>query len=167
MGKFGLIASSNPILFGALRMGILFLCLVPFCNLKIPPKKYFVPLFGFSICMGAGVNMFLYLSIDAASILAPITIGAQLAIPFAINLRSLFLKETISIKKWILISWIFLKRFFSPIFFRIEYFSCLASCSISPMFAPFDVDVVLSVPFLIIDDDSPPPNIFSHSWCLA
>ena len=28
MGKFGLIASSNPILFGALRIGILFLCLV-------------------------------------------------------------------------------------------------------------------------------------------
>ena len=103
MGKFGLIASSNPILFGALRMGILFLCLAPFCNLKIPPKKYFLPLFGFSICMGAGVNMFLYLSIDAASILAPITIGAQLSIPFAIIISSLFLRESISFKKWILI----------------------------------------------------------------
>ena len=103
MGKFGLNASPNPILFGALRMGIVFLCLLPFSNLKIPPKKYFLPLIGFSIFMGAGVNMFLYLSIDAASILAPITIGAQLAIPFAIILSSLFLKETISFKKWILI----------------------------------------------------------------
>ena len=103
MGKFGLNASSNPILFGALRMGIVFLCLLPFCQLKIPPKKYFLPLFGFSVCMGAGVNMFLYLSIDAASILAPITIGAQLSIPFAIILSSLFLNESISLKKWILI----------------------------------------------------------------
>ena len=103
MGKFGLNASSNPILFGALRMGIVFLCLLPFCQLKIPPKKYFLPLFGFSVCMGAGVNMFLYLSIDAASILAPITIGAQLSIPFAIILSSLFLYESISLKKWILI----------------------------------------------------------------
>ena len=103
MGKFGLITSSKPILFGAMRMGILFLCLAPFCNLKIPPKKYFLPLFGFSICMGAGVNMFLYLSIDAASILAPITIGAQLSIPFAIIISSLFLRESISFKKWILI----------------------------------------------------------------
>tara|TARA_B100001123_G_scaffold81783_1_gene93241 strand:+ start:123 stop:767 length:645 start_codon:yes stop_codon:yes gene_type:complete len=53
--------------------------------------------------MGAGVNMFLYLSLDAASILAPVTIGAQLSIPFAIILSSLFLSESISFKKWILI----------------------------------------------------------------
>ena len=103
MGKFGLIDSSNPILFGSLRMGILFLCLAPFCKLKIPPKKYLLPLFGFSICMGAGVNMFLYLSIYTSSILAPITIGAQLSIPFAIILSSMFLSESISFKKWILI----------------------------------------------------------------
>ena len=103
MGKFGLNASSNPILFGALRMGIVFLCLIPFCKIKIPEKKYYLPLLGFSICMGAGVNMFLYLSLDAASILAPITIGAQLSIPFAIILSSFFLRESISFKKWILI----------------------------------------------------------------
>jgi len=103
LGKFGLNASLNPILFGALRMGIVFLCLVPFCKIKIPPRKYFLPLLGFSICMGAGVNMFLYLSLDAVSILAPITIGAQLAIPFAIILSSFFLSENISFTKWILI----------------------------------------------------------------
>jgi len=103
VGKFGLNASINPILFGALRMGIVFLILFPFCKIKIPPKKYFLPLFGFSICMGAGVNMFLYLSLDVSSIIAPITIGAQLSIPFAIILSSLFLKESISFKKWILI----------------------------------------------------------------
>ena len=103
LGKFGLNASVNPILFGALRMGIVFLCLVPFCKIKIPPKKYFLSLLGFSICMGAGVNIFLYLSLDVASILAPITIGAQLSIPFAIILSSLFLSENISFKKWILI----------------------------------------------------------------
>ena len=103
LGKFGLNASLNPILFGALRMGIVFLCLVPFCKIKIPPRKYFLPLLGFSICMGAGVNMFLYLSLDVVSILAPITIGAQLAIPFAIILSSLFLSESLSFKKWILI----------------------------------------------------------------
>ncbi len=103
LGKFGLNASLNPILFGALRMGIVFLCLVPFCKIKIPPRKYFLPLLGFSICMGAGVNIFLYLSLDVVSILAPITIGAQLAIPFAIILSSLFLSENVSFKKWILI----------------------------------------------------------------
>ena len=103
LGKFGLNTSINPILFGALRMGIVFLCLVPFCKIKVPPKKYFLPLIGFSIFMGAGVNMFLYLSLDVASIIAPITIGAQLAIPFAIIISSIFLSEGISFKKWILI----------------------------------------------------------------
>tara|TARA_B100000131_G_C18068485_1_gene593511 strand:+ start:677 stop:1321 length:645 start_codon:yes stop_codon:yes gene_type:complete len=53
--------------------------------------------------MGAGVNMFLYLSLNVSTILAPITIGAQLSIPFAIILSSLFLSESISYKKWILI----------------------------------------------------------------
>ena len=103
LGKFGLNTSINPLLFGALRMGIVFLCLVPFCKIKVPPKKYFLPLIGFSIFMGAGVNMFLYLSLDVASIIAPITIGAQLAIPFAIIISSIFLSEGISFKKWILI----------------------------------------------------------------
>ena len=103
LGKFGLNASINPIMFGALRMVIVFLCLIPFCKIKIPQKKYYLPLLGFSICMGAGVNMFLYLSLEAASILAPITIGAQLSIPLAIIISSLFLSESISFKKWILI----------------------------------------------------------------
>ena len=53
--------------------------------------------------MGAGVNMFLYLSINAVTLLAPITIGAQLSIPFAILISSLFLKENISLKKWFFI----------------------------------------------------------------
>ena len=103
LGKFGLNASMNPIFFGALRMGFVFLCLLPFCKIIIPKKKYLLPLIGFSLCMGAGVNMFLYLSINAVTLLAPITIGAQLSIPFAILISSLFLKESISLKKWIFI----------------------------------------------------------------
>ena len=108
LGKFGLNASVNPILFGALRMGIAFLCLIPFCKITFPSKKYFLPLIGFSISMGVAVNFFLYVSIDTSSILAPITIGAQLSIPFAIILSSFFLKETISSKKWLLITTSFL-----------------------------------------------------------
>ena len=103
LGKFGLNSSMNPLLFGALRMGFVFLCLMPFCKIKIPEKKYILPLIGFSLCMGAGVNMFLYLSINSVSILAPITIGAQLSIPFAIMMSSLFLKESITRRKWIFI----------------------------------------------------------------
>ena len=112
LGKFGLNASMNPIFFGALRMGFVFLCLLPFCKIKIPEKKYILPLIGFSLCMGGGVNMFLYLSINAVTLLAPITIGAQLSIPFAILISSLFLKESISLKKWIFIFLSFFLCFF-------------------------------------------------------
>ena len=102
-GKLGLNDSIPPILFGALRMAVVFICLVPFFKFDIPEKKYFIPLIGFSICFGVGANLFLYLSINASSILAPITIGAQLSIPFGIILSSIFLNEKISYKKWLLI----------------------------------------------------------------
>ena len=102
-GKLGLNDSIPPILFGALRMAVVFICLVPFFKFYIPEKKFIVPLIGFSICIGVAVNMFLYLSINASSILAPITIGAQLSIPFGIILSSIFLNEKISYKKWLLI----------------------------------------------------------------
>ncbi len=102
-GKLGLNDSIPPILFGALRMAVVFICLVPFFKFYIPEKKFIIPLVGFSICFGVAVNMFLYLSINASSILAPITIGAQLSIPFGIILSSVFLKEKISYKKWLLI----------------------------------------------------------------
>ena len=84
-------------------MAVVFICLVPFFKFDIPEKKYFIPLIGFSICFGVGANLFLYLSINASSILAPITIGAQLSIPFGIILSSIFLNEKISYKKWLLI----------------------------------------------------------------
>ena len=102
-GKLGLNDTIPPILFGALRMAVVFICLVPFFKFYIPEKKFIVPLIGFSICFGVAVNMFLYLSINASSILAPITIGAQLSIPFGIILSSIFLSEKISYKKWLLI----------------------------------------------------------------
>ena len=102
-GKLGLNDSIPPILFGALRMAVVFICLVPFFKFYIPEKKFIIPLIGFSICFGVAVNMFLYLSINASSILAPITIGAQLSIPFGIILSSIFLNEKISHKKWLLI----------------------------------------------------------------
>ena len=101
--KLGINASTPPILFGALRMVIVFICLLPFLKFKLPDKKYFLPLFAFSVSMGAGVNLFLYLSVSASSILSPLVIGAQLSVPLAIIFSSIFIGESINYKKWILI----------------------------------------------------------------
>ncbi len=101
--KVGINASMPPILFAAIRMLIVFICLLPFLKFKLPNKKYLLPLLGFSFLMGVGVNLFLYLSVSASSILAPLVIGAQLSIPLAIIFSSIFIGESISNKKWILI----------------------------------------------------------------
>ena len=92
-----------PLLMGSLRMLVVFICLVPFWKFKIPDKKYWLPLFCFSISMGFIANVFMTLSLNIAEIVSPIIIGSQLAIPFAILLSSLFLKERVSLKKWMLI----------------------------------------------------------------
>jgi len=92
-----------PILMGSLRMLIVFICLIPFWRFKMPEKKYWLPLFFFSICMGFMANLFLTLSLKEAVIVSPIIIGSQLAIPFAILLSSFFLKEKVSFRKWIFI----------------------------------------------------------------
>ena len=101
--KLGINASMPPILFGAIRMIIVFICLLPFLKFKLPNKKYLLPLFGFAFSMGAGVNLFLYLSVNASSILSPIVIGAQLSVPLAIIFSSIFIRESISFNKWTLI----------------------------------------------------------------
>jgi len=95
--------SVPPILMGSIRMLIVFIFLIPFWRFKIPTKKYWLPLLGFSIFMGVGTNFFMNLSIYNANIISPTIIGSQLAIPFGILLSSIFLKENVSYKKWFFI----------------------------------------------------------------
>ena len=103
INKLALNTSLTPVLAASLRMFILFVCLVPFCKFKIPNKKYYLPLAGFSLSMGFGVFIFLNLSLQKATMVAPIIIGAQLAIPFAVLASSLFLGEKVTPKMWVLI----------------------------------------------------------------
>ena len=103
INKLALNTSLTPVLAASLRMFILFVCLVPFCKFKIPNKRYYLPLAGFSLTMGFGVFIFLNLSLQKATMVAPIIIGAQLAIPFAVLASSLFLGEKVTPKMWGLI----------------------------------------------------------------
>jgi O-acetylserine/cysteine efflux transporter len=103
VNKLALNTSLPPMLAGSLRMFILFICLLPFCKFKIPDKKYFLPLLGFCLSMGFGVFFFLNLSLGEATFVAPIIIGAQLAIPFALLASSVFLGEKVNTKQWLLI----------------------------------------------------------------
>ena len=67
--------SVPPILMGALRMLIVFICLIPFWKFKIPQRKYWFPLLGFAIFMGVGTNFFMNLSIKGLFLDKPNEIG--------------------------------------------------------------------------------------------
>jgi O-acetylserine/cysteine efflux transporter len=103
VGKLILNTSLPPMLMASIRMGIVFLCLIPLWKFKIPDKKYFIPLIGFSFSMGVGVFTFMNLALQKATVVSPIIIGAQLAVPFSIIISSIFLREKINLKKWLLV----------------------------------------------------------------
>ena len=92
--------SVPPILMASLRMGIVLILLIPFWRFRIPEKKYFPALIGFSICMGVMVYVFMTLALYHSTIISPVIVGSQLAIPFGILASAVLLGENISSKKW-------------------------------------------------------------------
>ena len=103
IAKLALNNSVPPILMASLRMGLVFIILIPFWKFKMPEKKYLKSLIAFSISMGVLVYVFMNLSLYHSSIISPIILGSQLAIPFGILASAIMLDENISFKKWILI----------------------------------------------------------------
>lgn len=101
--KLALNDSVPPILMASLRMGIVLILLIPFWKFRIPEKKYIPSLIAFSISMGVMVYVFMTLSLYYSSIISPVIVGSQLAIPFGVLASSIMLNENISSKKWILI----------------------------------------------------------------
>ena len=103
VAKLALNNSVPPILMASLRMGMVLVLLIPFWKFKLPEKKYFKSLIIFSISMGVLVYVFMNLSLFHSTIISPIILGSQLAIPFGIIASALILNENINKKKWILI----------------------------------------------------------------
>ena len=103
IAKLALNNSVPPILMASLRMGLVFIILIPFWKFKTPEKKYIKSLISFSICMGVLVYVFMNLSLYHSSIISPIILGSQLAIPFGILASAIILGENISLKRWFLI----------------------------------------------------------------
>ena len=101
--KLALNDSVPPILMASLRMGIVLILLIPFWKFRIPEKKYMSSLIAFSISMGVMVYVFMTLSLYYSSIISPVIVGSQLAIPFGVLASAIMLNENISSKKWILI----------------------------------------------------------------
>ena len=95
--KLALNESVPPILMASLRMGIVLIILIPYWRFKIPEKKYLPSLIAFSISMGVLVYVFMTLSLYHSSIISPVIVGSQLAIPFGVLLSALMLGESLSL----------------------------------------------------------------------
>ena len=103
VAKLALNNSVPPILMASLRMLLVLIILVPFWRFRLPEKKFYKPLIIFSISMGVLVYVFMNLSLYYSSIISPIILGSQLAIPFGILASAFILGENISRNKWLLI----------------------------------------------------------------
>ena len=103
VAKLVLNNSVPPILMASLRMAIVFIILIPLWKFKLPEKKYIKSLIAFSFFMGVLVYVFMNLSLYYSSIISPIIVGSQLAIPFGILASAVLLGENVSVKKWFLI----------------------------------------------------------------
>ena len=101
--KLVLNESVPPILMASLRMGMVLILLIPFWRFKVPQKKYILSLIAFSISMGVMVYLFMTLALYHSTIISPVIVGSQLAIPFGVLASAVMLGENISFKKWILI----------------------------------------------------------------
>jgi O-acetylserine/cysteine efflux transporter len=103
VAKLALNNSVPPILMASLRMLLVLIILIPFWRFRLPEKKFYKPLIIFSISMGVLVYVFMNLSLYYSSIISPIILGSQLAIPFGILVSAFILGENISKNKWLLI----------------------------------------------------------------
>ena len=102
VGKLG-INTIPPLLFTALRVGLIFLAFLPFFRFRLPEKRLIKPLIAFSLIMGIGTYVILYYALERLTIVAPIIIGSQTAIPIGLLLSLFILNEKVSFKKWMLI----------------------------------------------------------------
>ena len=103
VAKLALNNSVPPILMASLRMLLVLIILIPFWRFKLPDKEFYKPLIAFSVSMGVLVYVFMNLSLFYSSIISPIILGSQLAIPFGILASAFILHENISKNKWLLI----------------------------------------------------------------
>ena len=106
VGKIGTL-DAPPLFLSAMRVLCVFLFFLPFFKFRLPPRQLYLPLVGFAASMGVCTYAFMYYALSFTSIVAPIIIGAQLAIPFGLILSLIFLKEEISLFKWTLIFFAF------------------------------------------------------------
>ena len=99
VGKLG-VGHFPPFAFAGLRSAVLAAALVPLFRFQLPPRACWRPLIGFCLTMGTAVYATMYLALSLTDTVAPIIIGTQLSVPFAVLLGLVVLNEPVSRATW-------------------------------------------------------------------
>ena len=99
VGKLG-VDHFPPFAFAALRSAILAAALIPLFRFQLPDRANWPALAGFCLTMGTAVYATMYQALMLTDTIAPIIIGTQLSVPFAVLLGLVVLKEPVSRATW-------------------------------------------------------------------
>ena len=105
IGKIG-VSNVSALVFVTMRVGIMALFLIPFLKLSTFKSVNFKYIIFFTIAMGFIVYPMIYLSLEYSQSTSGIIILMQCSIPIGVLMSAIFLKENVSVKRWLVISFV-------------------------------------------------------------
>tara|TARA_B100001059_G_C17758617_1_gene541441 strand:+ start:254 stop:1087 length:834 start_codon:yes stop_codon:yes gene_type:complete len=105
VGKIG-VSNVSAFVFVTLRVGIMALLLLPFLKPSTFKSVNFKYILFFTISMGFIVYPMIYLSLEYSQSTSGIIILMQCSIPMGVLMSAIFLKEKVSIKRWLVIGFV-------------------------------------------------------------
>ena len=105
IGKIG-VSNVSALIFVTMRVGIMALFLIPFLKLSTFKSVNFKYIIFFTIAMGFIVYPMIYLSLEYSQSTSGIIILMQCSIPIGVLMSAIFLKENVSVKRWLVISFV-------------------------------------------------------------
>ena len=186
IGKIGLNEDISPLLFSLLRILPMFILLSPFLKWQTIHHKGFKYIVGYGLLMGLGLYPFMYLSLENTQSTSSMILIMQLSIPTGIILGSIYLREKVTILRWILIGIVLFGLTiicFDPVVFQSKlsvFFGILAafaygsasmiskklkdfsSIEVNSWMAIFSFPLMISL--VLIFESNELKNIFNHNW---
>jgi len=105
IGKIG-VNNISALVFVTLRVGIMAIVLLPFLRIETLKSKNFKYVIFFTIAMGFIVYPMIYLSLEYSVSTSGIIILMQCSIPTGVLMSAFFLKEKVSIQRWLMIGFV-------------------------------------------------------------
>ena len=104
VGKIGLNQELSPLIFSLIRILMMVIFLFPFLRFSSIKKANFKFVLVYGFLMGLGLYPLMYLSLAQTTSTSSMILVMQFSIPFGVIAGSIYLGESVSQKRWLLIS---------------------------------------------------------------